>query len=190
MKRGLWPEHLLHPVLTPNSFQQSHCTTNVLSQRQESRCCAATKFLYDQGSNLLWGQSTSSLRSRTNRTMHGCLRLMLGQRYRGKSTGCQGGMSKPQGCEWIYSPAGILFGWNGPVVLSQCVINNTERWTGSKEKLAGRKREESFPPLPPWSNVSYLGISRTHYWRTLSQGWSFMPNIEWSTSWCQTWTET
>lgn len=78
--------------------------------------------------------------------MHGCLQLMLGQRYTGTSTGCQGGMSKPQGSEWIYSPASILFGPNGLVVPSQCVINNTERWTGSKEKAGGQRKWGAPPP--------------------------------------------
>lgn len=149
MSERLWPpqktDHLPHPVLTPHSFQHYHCTTNALSQRQESHCGPASKFLHDQGSNLLRGQSTSSLRSRTNRTTHGCLRLTLGQRYRGTSTGCQGGMRKPQGSVWIYSPASILFGQNGPVVLSQCVINNTEM----NEQVAKKKQAGGGGDLSP-----------------------------------------
>lgn len=84
---------------------------------------------------------------------------MLGQRYRGRATGCRGGMSKPQGSEWIYSPASILFARIGPVVLSPSVINNTERWTGSEEKAAGteRKRRDSPHHL---KSVSYLSTDK------------------------------
>lgn len=58
-------------------------------------------------------------------------------------------MSKPQGSEWIYSPASILFGPNGPVVPSPCGINNTERKDEqvAERKQAGREGGETSPPL-------------------------------------------
>lgn len=79
--------------------------------------------------------------------MHGCLRLTLAQRYRGTSAGRRGGMSKPQGSEWIYSPASIIFGQNGPVVPSQCGIDNTERKDeqAAEKRQAGREGGETFP---------------------------------------------
>lgn len=126
-----------HPVLTPDLLESYHCATNTSSRWQESYGgateAAASKFLHDQGSNLLWGQSTQGLRGCSNSTMPGWVQPTLGRRYSGRSTGREAGWGNHRDLSgFTLLPASLLVS-SGPIVLTQ-YITATRRQRGAQIK--------------------------------------------------------
>lgn len=135
---------ILYWLLIYCSLESYHSATNTLSHRQEpyrgATEAAAAKFLHEQGSNLLWGQSTQGFHGRSNSTMLGWVQPTLGRRYSGKSTGREVGWVNHRDLSgFTLLPASFLVG-GGPIVLVQYLISNTEtkRDSGREQIKAGR----------------------------------------------------